>query len=341
MDPSLYITVPTKRGFKYSVYHSKGSDATKPALLLLHGFPSSSYDWRHQVTYFQRRGHSIIVPDMLGYGGTDKPTDAEAYTHTLMAQDMIDVLDAIHGDERVIAIGHDWGCVVVSRLANLHGHRFIAYAFLAVGYNVPNPSIPYSQVLAYTAQLVGYELFGYWSFFAEDGADNIIKDHFDSFFSNLLSVDPEDSKKNFTPTGAFKATILSDKINSLPTYLTQEEYNTQKAILTKNGLTAPLCWYKVVTSSICMEDAKSIPVEKYHIASPVFLAAAKRDPVAVAALAVASTQKFCPNATIKEYDACHWLLWEAKDQVNTDLEEWIGKLSSTSCTVSNSVSFIM
>lgn len=168
MDSSLYTKVLTSRGITYSVFYSKGSDPNKKTLLCLHGFPSSSYDWRHQVEHFKLLGHSIIVPDMLGYGHTDKPADAESYKRSLVAKDMIDLVDAVHGDQRVVVIGHDWyvtvvwterqrvqlsqpsfrGCAIASRLANDYEHRFLGFAFLSVGYQPPNPSISYSQLLA-------------------------------------------------------------------------------------------------------------------------------------------------------------------------------------------------
>lgn len=59
------------------------------------------------VPYFEERGYGIIAPDMLGYGGTDKPTEPAAYKGTLMAKDMVDILDA-ENVEKAIAIGHDW-----------------------------------------------------------------------------------------------------------------------------------------------------------------------------------------------------------------------------------------
>ncbi|KAH9486622.1 Bifunctional epoxide hydrolase 2 [Psilocybe cubensis] len=262
---------------------------------------------------------------MLGYGGTDKPTNAEAYAFSLVAQDVIDLLDALHGEERVIVIGHDWGSRIVGFLANLHTHRFVGFAFLAVGYNAPNPTISYPQLLAYTAQLTGQERFGYWSFFSEDGTDQIIKDRLDSFFSYLISLRFEDAP-NFTPTGAYKATLLKNEVSPLPSFITQEEYDTQKVTFAKSGIIAPLCWYRVATSSIGREDSKKVPLDKYTVATPVFLAVAKEDPVAVPGMVIASTLKFCTNTTVREYDAGHWVLWEAKDQVNADLEQWIASL---------------
>ena len=59
------------------------------------------------VPFFEKQGYGIIAPDMLGYGGTDKPTDPAVYKGTLMAKDMVDILDA-EKIAKVIVIGHDW-----------------------------------------------------------------------------------------------------------------------------------------------------------------------------------------------------------------------------------------
>lgn len=108
MDRASYKTVTTKRGFTYSYYASvRDVNSAKPTLLFLHGFPSTSYDWRRQVEFFVPKGFPVIVPDLLGYGGTDKPIDAQFYKWGDMAGDVIDILDA-EKVEKVIAIGHDW-----------------------------------------------------------------------------------------------------------------------------------------------------------------------------------------------------------------------------------------
>ena len=106
MDSSRYKDLKASRNINYH-YYASPAHAEKPTLLFLHGFPSTSYDWRKQVPHFQARGYGIIVPDLLGYGGTDKPVATEAYRPSLMAKDIIDILDA-EGLERVIVIGHDW-----------------------------------------------------------------------------------------------------------------------------------------------------------------------------------------------------------------------------------------
>ncbi|KAF9069430.1 hypothetical protein BDP27DRAFT_1222502, partial [Rhodocollybia butyracea] len=67
-------------------------------LVLLHGFPSSSKDWRKE-----EKGFGLIVPDMLAYGGTSKPLDSPS----IVARDIIDILDH-EKVQKAIFIGHDW-----------------------------------------------------------------------------------------------------------------------------------------------------------------------------------------------------------------------------------------
>ena len=106
MDHTLYKDVVTPRGFKYHYYHSAPRNG-KPTLLLCHGFPSTSKDWSPLGLYFNEQGYGLIIPDMLGYGGTDKPVDPALYIHSAMSQDVISILDA-EKVEKVVAIGHDW-----------------------------------------------------------------------------------------------------------------------------------------------------------------------------------------------------------------------------------------
>ena len=107
MDRSLYKTVVTKRGLKYAYASIPTDGIPRDTLLFVHGFPSSSYDWRHQVDFFREAGFSLIIPDMLGAGATDKPTDWTVFQLKAMSADVIDILDA-EKVENVIVIGHDW-----------------------------------------------------------------------------------------------------------------------------------------------------------------------------------------------------------------------------------------
>ena len=97
----------TSRNFVYHYLFSPASPQ-KPTFLFIHGFPSTSYDWYHQINYFQPRGYGLVVPDLVGFGETEpKSTDPADFLHTAIAQDLLDILDE-EGVQNVIAVGHDW-----------------------------------------------------------------------------------------------------------------------------------------------------------------------------------------------------------------------------------------
>lgn len=106
MDPAKYKTTQTSRGFTYNYYFSPAL-SSKPFLLFCHGFPSFTTHWSKIAMFFEREGYGIIVPDMLGYGETTKPTDPAAYVGSLISKDLVDILDA-ENVKQVVAIGHDW-----------------------------------------------------------------------------------------------------------------------------------------------------------------------------------------------------------------------------------------
>jgi pimeloyl-ACP methyl ester carboxylesterase len=65
------------------------------AVLLLHGFPDSGRLWRHQVPALAAAGFKVVVPDLRGYGRSDKPTAVEAYSLPLLAGDVMAILPII------------------------------------------------------------------------------------------------------------------------------------------------------------------------------------------------------------------------------------------------------
>jgi len=101
---SKSIRLPSGVTYSYAYVEPKGN---KPYILFLHGFPDASFGWRHQVPYFSELGYGLIVPDLLGYGGTDKPKEVDAYKLKKISTEVVGILDA-HNIETVIGVGHDW-----------------------------------------------------------------------------------------------------------------------------------------------------------------------------------------------------------------------------------------
>ncbi|KAJ3565460.1 hypothetical protein NP233_g7616 [Leucocoprinus birnbaumii] len=328
MDASRYKDLTTSRGLNYHYYFS-AAQGNKLTLLLLHGFPSLSYDWHNQVTYLEERGYGLIVPDMLGYGGTAKPEDPHQYKSSLIVQDLIDILDAEDMKQSVV-IGHDWGSAIASRLANYHPDRFVGFGFLAVGYFAPAPDQSYEDTVAFIKQAFGKEAFRYQEFFADAEGAKLCEKNFDSFYSLIHAEDSQNIWPEYmSPLGATKKWVEENKQTELNRHIPSEDHVYRKAALQKGGLVGPMCWYKIRVSAIEREDTRQIPQSSYAIEKPVWLGLAEGDMVANPLLIRPSTEKWCKNSTIKSFSGSHWLLWDNKDEINVELSAWLETLQHT------------
>ena len=99
-------TLTVENGLKYAYIYSPAK-ANQPTFLLLHGFPSSSSDWHNQVSDLTAAGYGVLAPDMLGYAGTSKPEEVEAYALSKMTSHVAKILDK-EGLTEIIGVGHDW-----------------------------------------------------------------------------------------------------------------------------------------------------------------------------------------------------------------------------------------
>jgi len=54
-------------------------------VLLWHGFLSTSYAWRHVAPKLAEAGLCVLVPDMRGFGDSDKPQGSEGYDNRALA----------------------------------------------------------------------------------------------------------------------------------------------------------------------------------------------------------------------------------------------------------------
>lgn len=68
-------------GLRMAYVDAGPADATE-TVLLLHGEPTWGYLYRKMIPPLVEAGHRVIVPDLIGFGRSDKPTDPEAYTYT-------------------------------------------------------------------------------------------------------------------------------------------------------------------------------------------------------------------------------------------------------------------
>lgn len=103
------------------------------AVVLLHGYPQTHIIWRH-IAPVLAADHSVVVPDLRGYGESDcPPSDAahRTYSKRAMADDIVGLMQHL-GHDRFAVVSHDRGARVGYRLALDHPARVRGYVSLDV-----------------------------------------------------------------------------------------------------------------------------------------------------------------------------------------------------------------
>jgi pimeloyl-ACP methyl ester carboxylesterase len=125
-----------------------------PPIVLLHGFPQTHLMWRH-VAADLAADHTVVCPDLRGYGASDKPVDrdGQAYSKRTMAADVVALGRAL-GHERFALAGHDRGALVAVRAGLDHPRTVTHLASLDV-----LPTLDMWDVLHGTTAAVGFHLY--------------------------------------------------------------------------------------------------------------------------------------------------------------------------------------
>ena len=96
--------------------------ADGPVVLLLHGFPQSSWSWRGVWPALATAGFRVVAPDLRGYSPDARPADVQAYAMPQLVGDVLGVLDHL-GVEQAHVVGHDWGAAIAWHTAGRHPER--------------------------------------------------------------------------------------------------------------------------------------------------------------------------------------------------------------------------
>jgi epoxide hydrolase 4 len=146
MPPATERSLTLPSGLRLHLVEAGPPDG--PLTVLLHGFPESSYGWRHQIGPLADAGLHVVAPDQRGYGRSDKPRGVGAYRMDRLAGDVVGLIEAL-GAERAHVVAHDWGGAVAWYLAAAHPERVERLVIL----NVPHPVVMRRHLLRNRAQL--------------------------------------------------------------------------------------------------------------------------------------------------------------------------------------------
>jgi pimeloyl-ACP methyl ester carboxylesterase len=104
--------------------------------LCLHGFPESSFSWRHQMPLLASLGYRVWAPDLRGYGGSTRPVGVANYAMEILVEDVAALIES-SGAKQTVLIGHDWGALIAWQYA-MFGRVPIAKLIIM---NVPHPAL--------------------------------------------------------------------------------------------------------------------------------------------------------------------------------------------------------
>ena len=119
-----YADVPDGDGGTLRMHHLDEGDPAGPVVVLLHGEPTWSFLYRRMVPVLADAGLRVVVPDLVGFGRSDKPAETGDYSYARHVEwtrallfDALDLRDAT-------VVGQDWGGLIGLRLVAEHPDRF-------------------------------------------------------------------------------------------------------------------------------------------------------------------------------------------------------------------------
>ncbi|KAA1475625.1 alpha/beta-hydrolase [Dentipellis sp. KUC8613] len=327
------LTLPAPRSLTYAYLHLPPASSSLPTLLFLHGFPSSAHDWARQIAYFAPRGYGVLAPDLLGAGGTSRPVDVGKWRLNEMAADVVALLDA-EGLGSVVGVGHDWGSVILSRLAVLHPARIRAYAWLGLPFMEPiTQHFDLHAVMRLMKDYLGYEGYAYWEFFARADAAEVIERNTASFIQLLYPQDPDSWLTHLALPGKTAAWMDGDTQPGYADWLTADDIEAiTKNIRENGGIRASLNWYRAQLADLDVADSKQIPKSAYTLTAPSFYAVPLRDCICTPKRGRATLAQYAGHEgaeiTELELEAGHWPHLEKTEEVNEGLGAWLEGLGA-------------
>jgi len=272
-------------------YVETGAGNGKPLMVCVHGFPEFWYSWRFQLRHFKKDYHVVAV-DQRGYGESQKPAGISNYKVEMLADDIRQLILAL-GYEKAIVLGHDWGGVVVWKLAI--DHPEVVDRLIAL--NCPHPSA-----------------FG-----------KLINTSWKQFFMSwyMFMVQCPWLPETLTAVQDFK--LLEDSLIGMKygvknrANITDEDMEAWKYVFSQPGaLTPPLNYYRAGM------QRWSMPTVKRQLTKPLTLLLWGTDDQYLSIDGAKLTPSFCERCEVRYVEgASHWVQQDEPDQCNRLIEQFL------------------
>ncbi|MFM2301672.1 MAG: hypothetical protein RLZZ84_1408 [Pseudomonadota bacterium] len=216
-----------------------------PLIILLHGFPYTWFEWRHQIAALSQAGFRVVAPDIRGFGDSGKPARVEDYTLLHSAGDVVALLAAL-GEPRAVLIGHDLGAWVAASAARLRPDLFPALALVSTAVGPREAQRPSAGWAAMQQQFGGQFYHHYFQQpgLAEGELDaDIAKSLRSIHFAISGEAHGAQRWRLFVMPDETVLDTMADP-GSVPRWLGEEAFGEYVRQYTKGGFAAPLAHYR-------------------------------------------------------------------------------------------------
>ena len=139
-----YATVEDPRLGALRMHYLDEGDPSGRPVVLLHGEPTWSYMFRHSIAPLADAGLRVVVPDLVGFGRSDKPAALEDYTYESHVAWLRAFLAGL-GLRDAILLGHDWGGLLALRV--ITAVPGLAAGYVACNHGYPTGDMPANDAL--------------------------------------------------------------------------------------------------------------------------------------------------------------------------------------------------
>ncbi|TCG02448.1 alpha/beta hydrolase [Paraburkholderia strydomiana] len=260
-------------------------------VLLLHGYPQTHVAWR-LIAPTLARSHTVIVPDLPGYGDSRTRNDQPRWTKRRVASALVAMMGRL-GHERFAVVGHDRGARAGYRLALDHPQCVAAYASLTV--------IPTLDAFASIDKTFALNAW-HWFFLAQPG----------DLPERMLAADPD----------AYLDTALAKMVGGLERIdpLALDAYRT--AFRSPHVRHAMCEDYRAAASEDLEHDASDAAAGR-RLACPVLVLWSESEQKARSILPLDTWSRWAANVTGKGLPGGHLLPEDAPDEVLTSLQDFL------------------
>ncbi|NVD71756.1 alpha/beta hydrolase [Duganella sp. BJB1802] len=300
-----------------------------PLVLLLHGFPETSYSWRYQLKALSAAGYRALAPDLRGYGRSECPSDASLYTTLHVVSDLVGLLNSI-GERQAVVVGNDWGANIAWQAAQVRPDRFRAVVALGVPLMGRAPMLP-SRLFPQNEQA-----WFYTHYFAqpnlakaeleEDIATTLKKIYFSA--SGDVGERNENSPNPFGMVSKQHGYLASlPEPDQLPNWLSTKDLDVFVQAFKQSGFQGGLNYYRNLDTNWDLQGA----FEGMQVSVPALYMVGGRDTgLAMPGMKeiIAGMSQLASNLRGSHVipHAGHWLQQEAADQVSARMIEFLRTL---------------